>query len=195
MAHGRCNVDIGRSERLGKAKARRPDTNSTTQRRSGGFTLIEFVITTIVIGILSAVVMIGVSARTGHRANVQADEFRRNLSRLQLLAISQGTRLKLTVTSSNYSVYCLANIPGICTIGSLIKDPVTQELFSVNLTDGINFSAGLGSYYFDSLGRPVAAATGASLVTGTSTFSLNDAAGKVTVNVTLTPITGFAQRS
>jgi hypothetical protein len=68
----------------------------------------------------------------------------------------------------------------------------------VTLTDGVRFltgtgTSGPGNYYFDSLGRPVSTATTAALVTGTTTFSLNGVGRATAVDVTVLPITGFAQ--
>jgi prepilin-type N-terminal cleavage/methylation domain-containing protein len=164
-----------------------------TSRRSGGFSFIELIVTLVMMGVVSAVAVINIRAQDQHSATVQADQFRRNLSHLQLLAISQGARLKLTVASTGYSV-CLA-ATATCNAASAITDPATGAAFSVTLTDGVQFTAGTtGSpYYFDSLGRPVSTATTAALVTGTTTFSLNGVGRATAVDVTVLPITGFAQ--
>ncbi len=162
--------------------------------RARGFTLIELVITIVILGIISAVVMINFGAKAQHSVTAQADEFRRNLSHLQLLAISQGARLKLTVAPTSYSV-CLAALTGTCDANSAIIDPATGARFSVPLVDGAQFTSipGNGSYYFDTLGRPVQAATGSLLVEGTTIFNLNGVGRAAPVTVTVLPITGFAQ--
>ena len=172
---------------------------STPCIRSDGFTLVEFVITFIVIGILSAVVLTNFNARIQHSANTQADEFRRNLSHLQLLAISQGVRLKLTVTSSNYSVCTASTSP--CNSGSALTDPAAGlstaptagQTFSVTMADGVSFTQGAGDYFFDTLGRPVTAATGSTLKPDMSPFTLRGSGHDV--SVTVLPLTGFAQTS
>lgn len=161
---------------------------STHYSRSAGFSLVELVITILLIGILSTVLLINVTAKAQHSVSVQADQFRRNLSHLQLLAISQSARLRLTVTSGNYSV-CLASLNASCTMGNAIFDPATGNKFSVDLTDPVTFTQGTNDYYFDTLGRPVLA--GSSLKTDTSSFTLSG--GGRSVNVSVTPITGFAQ--
>lgn len=160
-------------------------------KNCGGFTLIELVITIIVLGILSAVVLTNINAKAQHSVTAQADEFRRNLSHLQLLAISQGGRLQLSVGSGGYSVCTAAT--ATCDTASAINDPATGAPFSFALTDGAAFTSGTGTYYFDSLGRPVAAATGAALVTGTISFNLNGVGRATDVTVSVRPITGFAQ--
>lgn len=161
------------------------------RKSCGGFTLVELVITIIVMGILSAVVLTNIGAKAQHSVTAQADEFRRALSHMQLLAISQGVRLKLSVVAAGYSV-CTA-LTATCDAASAINDPATGAPFSVALTDGAAFTSGTGNYYFDSLGRPVSAATGAALVTGTTSFSLNGVGRATDVTVAVLPITGFAQ--
>lgn len=168
--------------------------------RYGGIALIELVITILVVGILSAVLLINVGAKAQHSVTTQADEFRRALSHLQLLAISQGIRLKLRVAPANYSV-CLAATT-TCDAAGAINDPATGAAFSIVLTDGAQFTqcgtappcAG-ADFYFDSLGRPVAAATGSTLVTDPTllSFKLNNVGRTADVTVTVLPITGFAQ--
>ena len=160
-------------------------------RHSEGVTLVELVITLVVIGVLSAVAVTNINASAKHSVTVQADEFRRALSHLQLMAISQGSRLKLTVTSSNYSVCLAATSP--CNAAGAITDTATGNPFSQTLTDGASFTSGTGDYYFDGLGRPVTAATGTSLVSTTSSFALNGVGRATAVTVTVLPITGFAQ--
>jgi MSHA pilin protein MshC len=161
-----------------------------TRHRSGGFTLVELVIVMIVIAIMSAIVMAQVGADTKHSVTTQADQLRRNLSHLQLLAISQGARLKLTVTSGGYSV-CAASTTN-CTLAAAITDPATGQRFSVDVAiDGVSFSQGAGDYYFDSLGRPVSAASGPTLKPDMSIFTLSG--GGRSVTVTVLPVTGFAQ--
>lgn len=161
--------------------------------RLGGFTLVELVVTMILIGILSAVVINRISAKGQHSVTVQADLLRRNLSHLQLLTISQGLRLKLAIVSGAYTVTSCS--PSGCT--TAVTDPATGAPFSVNVTtnddgsaSGVTFTGGIGSYYFDSLGRPVAAATGGSLASSSSVFTLSGSGN--CVKVTVLPITGFA---
>ena len=165
--------------------------NPDTHKLASGFSLIELTIVLVIVGILSAVAVTNIDTRAKHSATVQADEFRRALSHLQLLTISQGSRLKLTVTSSGYSVCAAATSP--CNAAGAITDTATGSPFSDTLTDGVSFISGTGDYFFDSLGRPVAAATGATLVTTSSTFSLNGVGRATAVSVTVLPITGFAQ--
>lgn len=153
-----------------------------------GFTLQESVIVIVLIGIVSAAtVMINIGGQTRHSATVQADQLRRNLSHLQLLAISQGQRLRLAVTANNYTV--AACNTSACTSTSPLTDPATGQNFSVNLTDGITFTAASqGTLDFDSLGRPQFAGA---LIATPHPLVVTGGGGNVTV--TVQPLTGFAQ--
>lgn len=161
--------------------------------RFGGFTLIELVVTMLLIGTLSAVVMNRISSKDQQSVMVQADLLRRNLSHLQLLAISQGLRLRLLVASGAYTVTSCPDL----NCAAVVKDPATGASFTVNVASnddgsasGVGFSSGTGSYYFDSLGRPVAAWTGDALNTASIPLTLKGSSRCVQVNVL--PITGFA---
>lgn len=160
-----------------------------TRLRCRGFTLIELVITLVMMGILSAVVVTDISARAQHSVTTQADQFRRNLSHLQLLAISRGARLRLTVAAGGggYSVATCAT--SACTTRSALVDPETGANFSVVL-DGVTLSPAGNILDFDSLGRPQ---SGGSLITATRSYTLTGSGRSV--SVTVLPVTGFAQTS
>ena len=160
-----------------------------TRLRCRGFTLIELVITLVMMGILSAVVVTDISARAQHSVTTQADQFRRNLSHLQMLAISRGARLRLTVAAggAGYSVATCAT--SACTTRSALVDPETGANFSVVL-DGVTLSPAGNILDFDSLGRPQ---SGGSLITATRSYTLTGSGRSV--SVTVLPVTGFAQTS
>lgn len=161
-----------------------------------GFTLIEFAMTMVMIGVLSAAVMIKISARTGHSVTIQADQFRRDLSHIQMLALSRGSRLRLTI-NANGTAYTVATCTtSNCTNTSALVDPATGQSFGVTLTDGAAFgSANYGDVLdFDSLGRPNE--PDGTLITANParTYTLSDGV-RGNVTVTVLPITGFAQTS
>ncbi|NJD36057.1 MAG: prepilin-type N-terminal cleavage/methylation domain-containing protein [Betaproteobacteria bacterium] len=161
-----------------------------TSIRSAGFTLVELIITIIIMGILSAVVMANISARAQHSVTAQADEFRRNLSHLQLLAISQGLRLRLSVNASGTNYTVVSCTTPACTSTNPVIDPATGLNFSVDLIDGVTLAPASDNLDFDSLGRPV---SGAALLTGTPARSYTLSGSDRSVTVSVLPITGFAQ--
>ena len=160
-------------------------------RYACGSSLVELVITLVVVGVLSAAAVSSIDASTKHNVTIEADQLRRALSHLQLIALNQGSRLKLTVSSTGYAVCAAATVT--CNSAVAITDPATGSPFSRTLTNGASFVSGTGDYYFDSLGRPVVASTGATLLSTTTTLSINGVGRATAATVTVLPITGFAQ--
>ena len=137
----------------------------------------------VVIGILSAAAAIWLTARTAHSATVQADQFRRNLSHIQLLAISTGARLRLTVASDSYTVTSCPT-PS-CSPTNPVTDPASGQNFSVSLTDGVTLSG--TTLDFDSLGRPQ---LNGNWITSNTTYTLSGSG--TCVDISVRPLTGFA---
>lgn len=156
--------------------------------RTRGVTLIELVIVLVIFAILSATVMMSLNSSNQHRVNLRADEFRRDVSRAQLLAISQGIRLRLSTTPTGYTGYTVGSCANADCTGTItqITDAVTGEAFSADLT-GQNIALTPTSIDFDSLGRPQSAG---SLRTTDADVIFSGAGHSVTVRIL--PITGFA---
>ena len=161
-----------------------------TRLRCRGFTLVELVITMVMMGILSAVVTADISARAQHSVTTQADQFRRNLSHLQLLAISRGARLRLTVAAGGASYSVATCATSACATSSALVDPATGANFSVVLTDGVTLSPAGNILDFDSMGRPQ---SGGSLIAVARSYALTGSGRSV--SVTVLPVTGFARTS
>jgi MSHA pilin protein MshC len=154
-----------------------------------GFTLLEFVIVILLMGILSVTVALKFSALNQHSVTIQADEFRRNLSHMQMLAISKYQRLRLSVNAGDYTVATCSS--STCSATTPLTDPATGQDFKVTLTDGVTFISGAGSTLdFDSLGRPQ---TGGTLIANNPARSYTLGVTGRSVTVTVLPITGFAQ--
>lgn len=152
--------------------------------QSKGFSLGELIVVIIVLGILSSLALAHFfEARARHGVTTQADQFRRNLSHTQLLAISQGLRLRMDVNSAGYQVVSCVNAD--CSATSPLTDPATGLNFNVAL-DGATLDPA-GVLFFDTLGRPQ---DGAGLITLARTYTLSGSDRSVTVSVL--PITGFA---
>ena len=142
-------------------------------------------------GLMAAVATTTISAKAQHSVTVQADQFRRDISHLQMLAISQSRRLKLTVSATGYAVCAAAT--ATCNAAGAISDPMTGQAFSVTLADGVQFTGGTGNYWFDSMGRPATAASGVALAGAVTNFTLNGVGRATAVTVAVTPVTGFAR--
>lgn len=146
-----------------------------------GVTLVELVVVVVVIGILAATVTISFNASKQHGVTVQADEFRRNLSRIQLLAISQGKRLQLSVATGGYTVYECPDAACGGTLSTVVMGPV--PLVNAEFTVGSTLD-------FDTLGRPQ---SGGSLITTGPAPSYTLRGSGNCVDVTVLLITGFAR--
>ena len=153
-----------------------------------GVTLIELVIVMVIVSLLAISVSMGLNSSTQHRVNLRADEFRRAVSHAQLLAISQGKRLRMNITTGGYTVVECTNT-ACSTVTETITDPATGEPFSANLAAD-NITATAATIDFDSLGRPQ---SGGSLRTDSLPITFTGAGHSATV--TILPITGFAQTS
>lgn len=151
-----------------------------------GFTLIELVLTIVILGVLSASVIISMSARMQHSVITQADQFRRDLSRLQLLAISRNSRVRLTISADGKTYSASACVTSSCTNGLI--DPATGLNFNVTLVDA-TLTPVNDALDFDTLGRPRSNGT---LITDKPAriYVMSSSGRDVTVKVL--PITGFA---
>ncbi len=116
--------------------------------------------------------------------NVQAEHLRRDIARTQLMASSQGLRLRLASSGSTYLVSCIA--PASCA-GNAVLDPETGEPFVTGLENGALFVTA-GVLDFDGLGRPV---DGSGLLASATTITLTR--GSHSARVEVLPLTGLAQ--
>lgn len=155
-----------------------------TGRLAKGFTLIELIMVMIVVGVLAAVAASRWNA-TDATAGYQADLLARNLRHMQMLAMTGGQSLRLSVASPTYSVSCVtASATPPCNASPVI-DPASGQAFSETLANGVTLAG--AALDMDSLGRPV---SGGVLLTTSRVYTLT--AGAQTWSVTVSPITGFA---
>jgi type II secretory pathway pseudopilin PulG len=158
--------------------------------------LIEMVMVITIIAIVAATVTLSITSQTRNYVISETDKLRRGLSHVQALAAGWGARLRVTTSSSGYSVTCrtaLGRSP--CNaIGDAVTDPATGSSFSVTLSSGVSLSQSGGTSSttldFDSLGRPVGTS---SLLSSSTVYTLSG--NNRTATVTVLPITGFASAS
>lgn len=162
-----------------------------------GFTLVEMIAVMLIVGVLAAAVVVRIGATNDRAAINQADQFRRNLSHIQMLALGWGVTLRLATAADgkSYFVTCRSYVSGTpcptaTSVGTIPIDPVTGEDFSVTLTDGVLISPAGNSIDFDSLGRPVSAG---SLIATNPARSYTLSGGGTNATILLRPITGFAE--
>ncbi len=155
-----------------------------------GFTLLELAIVIILIGVLSATVMINLQTVAQHSVTVQAELFKRNLSHIQLLSISQSRRLRLSVNALGTSYSVVSCTTSACTTTNTLTDPATGANFNIALTDGVTLTPTNNILDFDSLGRPQ---SGGNLIAASPARTYIFAGNGRSVQITVSPITGFAQ--
>ncbi len=159
-------------------------------RQQQGFTVVELVIVIVVVAILS--VYLAQRAYTPGEATLvsQAERLARDIRHMQMLAITWGKSLRLTVTTGvngSYNVRCVTAGVAPCDVIPVI-DPATGLGFSVSLQNNavLAVAAGPNPRDFDSMGRPVEAGA----VTATSS-SYTLTVGTSVATVTVSPVSGL----
>ena len=153
-----------------------------------GITLIELLIVIVVLGIISGIATVKLNSTMSFSSGVQATNFAQNIRHAQSLATNWGCDFDFTIITTNYAVTNKTAIPGkICnTAGSSVSDPATGKIFSITLSDNVTFTAGTGTFYFDSFGRPNDAG---GLISTNTSFTLSG--NNTSWQITMAPITGF----
>jgi prepilin-type N-terminal cleavage/methylation domain-containing protein len=159
-----------------------------------GLTLVELIIVMIVIGILAAVSVTSIAAKNTYSVNTQADQMRRDLSHIQLLASSWGVALRFAASSTGYAVTCRSTNTGTpcTTLGGQPIDPATGNSFGVTFTDGVTMTFTCNTVDFDSMGRPI---SGTALITTNPACTYILSRNGRSVSVFLRPLGGFAETS
>jgi prepilin-type N-terminal cleavage/methylation domain-containing protein len=147
---------------------------------TAGFTLIELVVSLLVMSVLAAGIAVGWRSDEG-TVVYQAQLFARNIRHAQALAMSRGQTLTVVPAGDRYRVQ-----DGSGTI----VDPATGEAFEVSLEHGVAITSG-SSFSLDSLGRPKSGG----FLTADPARSFTFQGGSKTATVTVQPVTGFAEVS
>ena len=148
-----------------------------------GFTLIELILVMVIMAVLVAVTATRWNAGDA-TAPYQADLLARNLRHMQMLAMSWGQSLRLSVASPVYSVSCVTPSATPPCNASPVIDPASGKAFAETLANDVTLAG--ATLDIDSLGRPV---NGGALLTVNRVYTLT--AGTQTWSVTVSPVTGF----
>ena len=161
-------------------------------------TLIELVIYMAIAAVLAAIASLAYTPNAT-KARYQAERVRTDLRYAQMLALTQGTPMRLTATAGAGGSYAVSRIDGVgtgaCTT-SAMTDPATGSAFSVTLDSALTLG-GTGTLDLDALGRPASCAGNPCTCTVTTSgtdpaASYTVAGGGTTYTVAVRPTTGFA---
>lgn len=148
---------------------------------SSGFTLIEFVIVIVVLGVMAAYVTFDASPAELSIPS-QAQTLASNIRHLQATA-NAGKRTRLTVTTGTPGSYAGA----VCADANCTT--TTAAFGAVTLDKGVALAGSPATLYFDSLGRPGTSATGYTATSASYTVGGEKtvAVAQITGHVTVTP--------
>jgi type II secretory pathway pseudopilin PulG len=156
----------------------------TSTRRASGHSLLELTVVAAVVGVLASVAAVGFQQPSGQYLTLETDQLRRNLSHVQMLAISRSQRMKLSANGDHYAVQACES--SACTAPVTLTDPATGRPFTVALQNGARITSA-APLYLDTLGRP-ASATG--VVTSDPAVRFQLTLDGRTTQVDVAPLTG-----
>ena len=163
------------------------------QSQSQGFTLVELVVTIMVVGIMAAVAMPRFADQQGFQSRAFYEQVQEAIAFAQKAAVAQRKSVYVTTTATTLQACYVAACGGA---GYAVIDPTTKAALSLAAQDqrGVAFSAVTISpattFVFDSLGRPRSAAN--VLLTATTTISVNSTAtGDINRSIIIEPETGY----
>lgn len=143
-------------------------------RRTGGFTLLELIVTLVILGILSAV---AISKLNQPQVNATwfPDQVRAVVRLAQKQAIAQRARILVVVGASQISLcYATTSVSFVC--GAAVSDLSTGSAVVLNAPSGIAMGASSTPFAFNGLGQPSSAVT---LTVGTRTIQITAETGYV----------------
>ena len=151
--------------------------------RQLGFTFMELIIVTVILGIMAAYA-IGKSYSMGEGSMLaQAEGMARDIRHTQALAMAWSQSLRLTITSGangSYSVSCVTAGSAPCN-ASPVVDPATGQGFTSSLSESVSLSGTASTVDFTSMGQPSAAIT----------FTLTAPVSTTTASVAVSAVSGF----
>ena len=141
---------------------------------TAGFTLLELVVTLVILGILSAVAMSKLNQPQVDSAWFP-DQVRAVVRLAQKQAIAQRTRVLVVVGASQLSL-CYATTTVSFTCAAAVSDLVTGSAVVLNAPSGIALGATSTPFAFNGLGQPSSAVI---LTVGTKTIQVTAETGYV----------------
>lgn len=163
----------------------------------GGYTMIETIMVLLVVGILTATMLIRADSVVKRGVPDQANILIRDLRHIQSIALTSGIALRLNVTATGYFV-CLATALRCASVADAMTDPATSQRFAVTLPSALTIIAvnsldvATAWVDFDSIGRPSA---GSALIATDPVLTFRLTGASSTLSVKLHPITGFSEVS
>ena len=160
------------------------DRPTARVRRQAGLTLIELLVVLIIASLLGAIAIMRMNTRADNTLWFQANKLARDIRHLQVLSATYGKSIQMTVSTTGYTVACVASLPCNSTV---LIDPVTGDDFSTTFQNGVAAGGG-ATIVFDNQGRPLASLGGA-LASAATSITLN--ATTVSSVIAVAPNTGF----
>ena len=138
-----------------------------------GFTLVELVMTMVIIGIMGAVVAPRFFSANVFQSRGFADQVKASLRYAQKMASSQNHFVCVTLATTSITLSLDTIAPGsthpVATCpGSNLASPSGQPTYTITAHGAVT-SGGATSFYFDTLGKPSFATTQTILVSGYAT--------------------------
>lgn len=130
--------------------------NFFKQNREFGFTLIELIVTIILLGIIATTVIPRFLTSEGFAEYTYRDELIIKLRAIQLRSMQQTNNIACqTISFNSTQVGLLATIPNTNTCGSSLAGDTTKVTISSSDSISFSISESLPSFSFSSMGRPV----------------------------------------
>ncbi len=164
------------------------------RRSEAGFTLVELIVTLVVLGIIAAVAIPRFASQQGFQSRAFFDQVQEAIKFSQKAAIAQRKRVFVTIAATTVQACYVAacGSPGALTV----TDPTTGAALSLTAQDarGVAFQAvtlnPAMTIVFDALGRPRSAA-GVLLAAATTINVISTAGGDVNRTISIEPETGY----
>lgn len=146
-------------------------------RKNSGFTMVELIMTMVIIGIIAAIAAPRFFDNDVFQSRGFADQVQASLRYAQKVAIAQHRFVCAAFASG--SITLTINTTASCPGGSLAS-PTGDASYVINAPSGITFSSTPTDFYFDALGKPsFASSQSISIVGATNPITIEVETGYV----------------